>query len=93
MVRVHQLHRIIYLPSDCMCEKIPVLFPMVEMFTTPREHEAIVVREILKENEIRYICREELRDSGMRYCIYSPEFKGSERVCKIVDEGLQDRDM
>jgi hypothetical protein len=76
-----------------MCEKIPILFPMVEMFTTPREHEAIVVKEILRENEIRYICREELRDSGMRYCIYSPEFKESERVCRIVDEGLQERDM
>lgn len=71
----------------------PLSFKMVEMFTTPREHEAKVVKEILRENEIKYICREELRNSGMRYCIYSPEFKGSERVCEIVNEGLLERDM
>jgi hypothetical protein len=76
-----------------MCEKLPISFPMVEMYTTPREHEAIVVKEILRENEIRYICREEFRDSHMRYCIYSPEFKGSEKVCGIVNEGLLERDM
>jgi len=90
---VYRSPNIMYLRSENMCEKLPITFPMVEMFTTPREHEAIVVKEILRENEIRYICREELRDSGMRYCIYSPEFKGSERVCKIVDEGLLERDM
>ena len=76
-----------------MCEKLPISFPMVEMYTTPREHEAIVVKEILRENKIRYICREEFRDSHMRYCIYSPEFKGSEKVCEIVNEGLLERDM
>lgn len=76
-----------------MCEKIPISFPMIEMYTTPREHEAEVVREILREHGIRYICREELRDSGMRYCIYTPEYKESQQVCEIVEEGLLERDM
>lgn len=71
----------------------PLSFKMVEMFTTPREHEAKVVKEILRENKIRYICREELRDTGMRYCIYTPEYEGSELVCRIIDEGLLERDM
>lgn len=93
MVRVHQLHRITYSPSDGMCEKLPISFPMIEMYTTPREHEAEVVREILREHRIRYICREELRDSGMRYCIYTPEYKESQQVCEIVEEGLLERDM
>lgn len=93
MVRVYLLHRIIFLPSDVMCEKTPISFPMIEMYTTPREHEAEVVREILREHGIRYICREELREYGMRYCIYTPEFRGTEPVCNIVEEGLLERDM
>lgn len=65
---------------------------MTELFTTPREHEAKVVREILRSNDIHYISREEIRESGSRFCIYVPD-RDIERACKLVDEGLLERDM
>ena len=62
------------------------------MFTTPRESEAKVVREILRSNNIHYISREEIREYGARFCIYVPE-EDIERAVELVDEGLLERDM
>lgn len=65
---------------------------MTELFTTPREHEAKVVREILRSNGIHYISCEEIRESGSRICIYVSA-GDVDRACKLVDEGLLERDM
>jgi type III secretory pathway lipoprotein EscJ len=65
---------------------------MTELFTTPRENEAKVVREILRSNNIHYISREEIREYGARFCIYVPE-EDIERAVELVDEGLSERGM
>jgi len=65
---------------------------MVEMFTTPRKKEASVVKEILREEGIKYRSREEQRENGYRYCIYVPT-ASSKRAYTKIDEGLMDRGM
>jgi hypothetical protein len=65
---------------------------MVEMFTTPREKEANVVKSILRKASIKYKSQEEDRSNGWRYCIYVPH-QSSKRAYKVIDEGLLERDM
>ena len=68
-------------------------FPgMTEMFTTPRKKEADVVKEILRENSIKYRSQEEKRETGWRYCIYVLS-RSSKKAYKAIEEGLNDRDM
>ena len=67
---------------------------MSELFTTPREHEADVVKSILRQNHISYKSQEENRGniSGWRICIYvAPQIVN--KAAKLVDEGLLERDM
>ena len=66
---------------------------MIEMYTTPRKKEMDVVKEILRENKIKYKSREEHREiGGWRYCLYVPH-QSSKRAYKAIEEGLLERDM
>ncbi len=75
-------------------KKMPPPNGMVEMFTTPRAKEAKVVKEILRENSIKYRSREEYRGDyhTLRYCIYVPK-EMSKKAYKLIDNGLLERNM
>ena len=65
---------------------------MTEMCTTPRKKEMDVVKEILRENKIKYKSREEHRENGWRYCLYVMH-QSANRAQNAIVEGLQERDM
>jgi hypothetical protein len=62
---------------------------MKELFTTIMYQESIDVKNILRENNIDYHAREEIRGElpMLRYCIYVQE-KDLDRAAELVDEGL-----
>lgn len=65
---------------------------MIEMFTTPRQKEANIVKSLLRKAGIRYKSQEEDRspESGWRYCIYVPAL-AEKRAYRVIDEGLMEK--
>jgi hypothetical protein len=65
---------------------------MVDMYTSPREKDAKIVKSILRKHGIKYVSREESREHGWRYCIYTSA-KSQDSVAKMLDKELSERNM
>lgn len=66
---------------------------MEEMYSSPRKHDADVVRSILRANKIKYRSTDENRGIyGRRYYVYTPK-KQSDFIFKLLEEELSARDM